>query len=180
MNLSNCVAYVITSPNTYKQRFERFTEFWERAKNYYKEQTGKDCPPLNTITGMNSERFERSPFWRVGSERTDKPDKYSGNGLDRRGHTACYWAHLTAWQTALALQDENFETGAALFLEDDALLDDNAFTGQSEAEVDYALGSLTESGFLNGYALRNWVSWQGAGYSFTQGRTEPARRWNLQ
>ncbi|MGI5998770.1 MAG: AAA family ATPase [Lutispora sp.] len=52
-------------------------------------------------------------------------------------------------------------------------------TGKSEAEVDYAIGSLTESGFLNGYALRKWAAVQGAGKSWTQGRAEPERRFEL-
>ena len=49
-------------------------------------------------------------------------------------------------------------------------------TGKAEAEVDYALGSLTESGFLNGYALRQWACSQGAFYSWTQGVEEKERR----
>ncbi|MBR4753048.1 MAG: hypothetical protein IK077_14935 [Thermoguttaceae bacterium] len=52
-------------------------------------------------------------------------------------------------------------------------------TGESEAEVDYAIGSLTETGFLNGYALKNWTAYQGKSFSWTQGRQEEDRRWSL-
>lgn len=52
-------------------------------------------------------------------------------------------------------------------------------TGLSEAEVDYAIGSLTEDGTLHGYALRHWACSQGASFSWTQGKQEVDRRWEL-
>lgn len=241
--------YVLTCSKT-SARLAAFDKTWDAT----------DAPDLGVarptvVWGMNSDRFPRSPFWRVGSEQTDRPDRESGNGLDRRGHTACYWGHVQEWRQALGEHDADFDRGAAVFFEDDCELDRDFWTqadaamrelpddweilyfggelcvhgrpapdvyserlfkadnvnrthaysvklsalpkiilwfeenhdwghnfkdpktGQSEAEVDYALGSLTESGYLNGYALREWICGQAAGFSWTQGRQEPARRW---
>lgn len=55
----------------------------------------------------------------------------------------------------------------------------DAKTGGYEAEFDYALASLVENGTLNGFALRKWTCFQGGGYSWTQGKEEPARRFEL-
>lgn len=52
-------------------------------------------------------------------------------------------------------------------------------TGKAEAEVDYAVGHLTETGFLNGFALKKWTTYQGKSFSWTQGRDENDRRWDL-
>lgn len=244
--ISKCwPAYVLCHPVD-RARILRFMASWGKAaSNYTTETKIARFYPVEEIPGMNSERFPRVPFWR------------DGNGLDRRGHTACYWGHVQMWRQALARGDSNFETGSALFFEDDAILDvdfwpraldayddlpddwdilylggqhcihgrprPEAFsknlykiqnvnrlhayairlsslpkiilwfeenhdwghnfndpkTGKSEAEVDYAIGSLTESGFLNGYALRKWAAVQGAGKSWTQGRAVPERRFEL-
>lgn len=262
-------SYVLTSPNT-EIRMESFMRSWRKARDHYLEARSQDGTlgqldddairaafDLSVVHGMNSERFERSPWWRLGSEPTDLPDKQTGNRLDRRGHTACYWGHVQEWRQALGEHDANFDDGAALFMEDDCAMDvdfwtrlhegvaelpddwdvfylggelcvhgrprpsvfsdklykvDNVNrthcymirlaslpkvvlwfeehhewghnfrdpkTGQSEAEVDYALGSLTETGFLSGYALRRWACGQAPGYSWTQGRNYPGGRWEL-
>lgn len=260
--------YVLTCAKT-AARMSGFVDCWRRARDYYINSLSSDgvvdasdarvlsTYDLKVVHGMNSERFPRSPWWRVGSVRAELPDRQTGNGLDRRGHTACYWGHVQAWRQALGEHDDHFEDGAACFFEDDCRIDEDfwtrvfrafgelpedwdvlyfggqhcvngrprppifsaslyrvgnvnrlhaycvrlsalpkiilwfeenwewghnfrdAQTGQSEAEVDYALGSLTESGFLNGYALRPWACGQEAGFSATQGREYPARRWEL-
>lgn len=262
--------YVLTCANT-AARLPVFQEGFRRAREHYiNAQTelsgglidGTDDKVLATynltvVHGMNCERFPRSPWWRVGAVRTELPDRQTGNGLDRRGHTACYWGHVQEWRQALGEHDDAFDDGAACFFEDDCRLDENfwtrvfegfselpedweifyfggelcvngrprppvfsphlfhadnvnrthaycvrlnalpklvlwfeenhdwghnfrdAKTGQSEAEIDYALGSLTESGFLNAYALRPWACGQAEGFSWTQGRNYPERRWEL-
>ena len=250
-------AYVLTCANT-RERLPAFCERWNAARaDFALKNPGESVPEIKAVYGMNCERFPRSPWWRVGSERTELPDRQTGNGLDRRGHTACYWGHVQEWRQALGEHDDAFDTGAACFFEDDCEMDadfwtraDEAFdelpddwdilyfggelrvngrpappvfsehlfkadnvnrthaycvrlsslpkiilwfeehhdwghnfrdpkTGRSEAEVDYALGHLTETGFLNGFALREWSCGQAAGFSWTQGRTEPARRWSI-
>lgn len=261
MNVCDCsCCYLLTSPLTMYKRVNKFVDKWFEAKDYFSLKTGLGSylPDLHKVMGMNSKRFPRSPFWRVGDKKVDVPDRETGNGLDRRGHTACYWLHMTAWQTALAENDSKFDTGFVLFCEDDAWLDKDAFvrmdkaikelpenwdiiyfggqhcvngrprpeeysenlykiqnvnrthcyaiklsslpkiilwfnenwdwghnfhdpkTGHSEAEVDFALGHLTETGFLNGFAIRpTWVCSQGAFFSYTQGKDEIERRWEL-
>lgn len=249
--------YVLTCANTAQERLPAFLCGWQAALDDYKaKEPGAALPELKTVYGMNCERFARSPYWRTGTERTELPDRMHGNGLDRRGHTACYWGHVQEWRQALGEHDADFATGAAVFFEDDCELDrdfwtraaeafaelpaewdllyfggelcvhgrpmppvysDNLYkadnvnrthayavklsslpkiilyfeenhdwghnfidpkTLQSEAEVDYALGALTESGVLQGYALRRWACGQAAGFSWTQGRKEPKpRRW---
>lgn len=235
-------AYVLTSPKTEPHRLASFLVSYGCAKL----KLGDDsAPAIAVVHGMNSERFPRVPNWR------------DGNGLDRRGHTACYWGHIQMWRQALAENDADFDDCAFLFFEDDCRLDldfwdraDAAFgelppdwdvlyfggehrvhgrpaprdysenlykienvnrlhayamraasvpkillwfsehhdwghnfadprTGQSEAEVDYALGSLTESGFLNGFALRTWAAEQSAAQSATQGVWTFGGRWEL-
>lgn len=256
--MTNVYSYVLTSAPTFA-RLEDFKVSWRIAKNYYLLH-GPDVPSfrVNVVYGMNSERFPRSPYWRVGDKPTTVPDRQTGNGLDRRGHTACYWGHVQEWRQALGENDADFDQGVALFFEDDCRLDpdfwarlyDEALpelppdweilylggelcvhgrprpavysehlykannvnrthayavrlcalpkiilwfeehhdwghnfrdpkTGYSEAEVDYALGSLTETGFLNGFALRRWATEQAAGFSSTQGRTFAGGRWEL-
>lgn len=250
--------YVLTCSKS-AARLSDFLAVWETVSRDYRErEPGAGVPSLTVVYGMNSDRFPRSPWWRTGTERTELPDRAHGNGLDRRGHTACYWGHVQEWRQALGEHDADFDTGVALFFEDDAELDrdfltrlaeglselprdwdlfylggelcvhgrprpsifsenlykvDNvnrthayavklsslpkiilyfeentdwghnfrdAKTGLSEAEVDYALGALTESGYLSGYALRRWACGQAAGFSYTQGRKEPkARRWQI-
>lgn len=250
MTPRDLASYVLTCPLS----ADRLPAFERRWKETRPEAFG--VRPFKVVWGMNAERFPRSPFWRVGMERTELPDRQTGNGLDRRGHTACYWGHVQEWRAALGENDTEFETGAACFFEDDAELDPDFWervsaalselppawdllyfggelcvhgrplppvfsanlykvdnvnrthaycvrfsslpkiilwfeenrewghnfrdkkTGASEAEVDYALGALTESGFLTGYALRRWAAGQAAGFSWTQGRTESSsRRW---
>lgn len=249
-------SYVLTCPRT-KQRLNAFYDCWHAARKDYLEKDPEAALSITTVCGMNSDRFERSPYWRLGSEPTTKRDRETGNGLDRRGHTACYWGHVQMWRQALAEHDDDFDGGYALFLEDDCTLDLNFFsrvdtafnelpndfdivyfggvhcvhgrprpepysdnlykiqnvnathcycvplkslpkiilwfeehhewghdfcnekTKQSEAEVDYALGKLTESGFLNGYALRRWACGQAPGISATQGRFQQNGRWEL-
>lgn len=258
MEFQNSVfPYVLTCRNT-SSRLPDFLVGWEHALEDYRAKNphAAGVPELTVVWGMNSNRFPRSPFWRLGPDKTEFPDCLSGNGLDRRGHTACYWGHVQEWRQALGEHDDLFDVGSALFMEDDCKLDvdflsraaealaevpddwdllyfggelgvhgrpmppaysanlyrvDNVNrthcyavrlsslpkiilwfeenhdwghnfkdpkTGQSEAEVDYALGHLTETGYLNGYALRRWACGQAAGFSWTQGRQEPEdRRW---
>lgn len=251
MELTDLFSYVLTCSKS-SGRLEAFDRDWKAARP---EAFG--IRPYKVVWGMNAERFPRSPFWRVGAERTELPDRLTGNGLDRRGHTACYWGHVQEWRAALGENDAAFEFGAACFFEDDAEIDPDFWeraaaaleelppnwdilyfggelrvhgrplppvysanlyrvnnvnrthaycvrlsslpriilwfeenwywghnfrdpkTGASEAEVDFALGALTESGFLSGYALRRWACGQAAGFSWTQGRTEERRRWQL-
>lgn len=265
--------YVLTCPKTLS-RLPAFYDAWNGAFNRFRSGKANEndskslfVNKIEEVRGMNSERFARSPFWRVGAERTELPDRMTGNGLDRRGHTACYWGHVQEWRKAVADLDSFFDvlefegepvTTAAAFFEDDAIVDADIWertaaavqelpgdwdifyfggehcvhgrprpaeyspslfkvnnvnrthgymvklqslpkivlwfeenwdwghnfrdpkTGQSEAEVDYALGHLTETGFLNGYALRRWACGQNAGFSWTQGANEGFRRWELQ
>ena len=262
--------YVLTCSKT-ADRLPAFLECFRRARERFLDGYLKDVDgsvdasddkvlasySLNVVHGMNSERFERSPWWRVGAVRTELPDRKTGNGLDRRGHTACYWGHVQEWRQALGEHDDAFTDGAALFFEDDCRLDEDfwprvfqgfdelpedweifyvggqlcvngrprppvfsahlyhadnvnrthaycvklsalpklilwfeenhdwghnfrdAKTGQSEAEVDYAIGHLIETGVFNAYALRPWACGQAAGFSWTQCRDYPERRWEL-
>lgn len=252
-------SYVLTCAKT-RARLGAFTESWLKAVNNWKDANPDDDRKfqLTTVWGMNSERFPRSPFWRVSETPVDVPDKQTGNGLDRRGHTACYWGHIQMWRQALAEHDDDFNGGVALFLEDDCRFDGDFWTrvfgafdelpedweivyfgglhcvhgrprptifsanlykiknvntthcyairlsalpkiilwfeenhdwghnfkdpqtGQSEAEVDYALGHLTEIGFLNGFSLRRWACAQAPGFSATQGRFQQNGRFELQ
>ncbi|MBQ9813479.1 MAG: hypothetical protein IJM54_09230 [Thermoguttaceae bacterium] len=254
----NVYSYVLTCSRT-KDRLRGFFDSWNAARADYcqKNPDSLDSFKIDTVWGMNAERFPRSPWWRVGAVRAELPDRQTGNGLDRRGHTACYWGHVQEWRQALGEHDDEFKGCAAFFFEDDCRFDVDFFsrveqgfldlpddwdifyaggqlcvngrprplifsenlykvdnvnrthaycvrlsslpkiilwfeehwdwghnfrdakTGQSEAEVDYALGSLTESGFLNGYALRRWACGQAPGFSQTQGRFQQNGRWEL-
>jgi hypothetical protein len=254
----NLYSYVLTCPKT-RGRLRSFFDGWNVARFDYLTRNPQETRDfkITTVWGMNSERFPRSPFWRVADHPVNCPDKLSGNGLNRLGHTACYWGHVQQWRQALGEHDDDFDAGVACFFEDDCRLDvdfwtrafegfaelpDNwdilyfggqhcihgrprpeAFsenlykiqnvnrlhayairlsslpkiilwfeenhdwghnfhdpkTGKSEAEVDYAIGHLTETGFLNGFALRPWVCGQAPGMSATQGRFENNGRWEL-
>lgn len=251
--MTDLFPYVLTCARSLDERMPAFLESWTRARG---ERSYLPAEPT-VVWGVNSRRFPRSPFWRRGSAPSELPDRQTGNGLDRRGHTACYWGHVQMWRQALGERDGAFETGAACFFEDDARLDpdfwdraEKAFaelpadwdilyfggqhrihgrpapkvfsenlykienvnrlhayavklsslpkiilwfeenrdwghdfkslkTGRPEAEVDYALGRLTETGYLNGFALKPWICSQGAGLSLTQGKEEQERRWDL-
>lgn len=256
--MTNIYSYVLTCECS-KERLINFQLKWNVAKNadVVQNQTPEEAFPLTVVWGMNSKRFPRSPWWRVGSVRAELQDRQTGNGLDRRGHTACYWGHVQTWRQALAEHDADFERGVAAFFEDDCLMDSDFWikarqamkelpedwnvlyfggehrihgrpaptvysenlykvenvnrlhayaiplrtlpkiilwfeenwdwghnfrdpkTGQSEAEVDFALASLVESGELQGFAMKPWICSQGAGFSFTQGVNEKERRWNI-
>ena len=260
--------YVLTCSNT-SGRMQAFMERWRIAReNYVKSRYSNGNASLDderlrstfnltTVWGMNSERFPRSPYWRLGDKPTELFDRQTGNGLDRRGHTACYWGHVQEWRAALGEHDADFNDGVACFFEDDCEIDPDFWsrvwqgfdelppdweifyfggelcvngrprppvfsahlfhadnvnrthaycvklnvlpkiilwfeenhewghnfkdpkTGKSEAEIDYALGHLTETGFLNAYALRPWACGQSAGFSWTQGRHWAGARWEL-
>lgn len=254
----NLFSYVLTCSKTC-DRLPTFYKNWNDVRKEYAEKCGDLSPwlPLTQVWGMNSKRFERSPYWRVSDHPVNVPDKQTGNGLNRTGHTACYWGHVQMWRQALAEHDEDFESSAACFFEDDCVFDSDfwsrAFdaiaelppdwdilyfggqhcihgrprpdvysenlysvknvnrlhayavklstlprlilwfeenhdwghnfhdtkTGKSEAEVDYAIGHLTEGGFLKGFALRRWACGQRPGLSATQGRFEQNGRWDI-
>lgn len=254
----NLYSYVLTCAKT-RDRLRSFFSSWtsSRADYFAKNPNETRDFKISTVWGMNSERFTRSPFWRVSDRPVNCPDKETGNRLDRRGHTACYWGHIQMWRQALAEHDDDFEGGVACFFEDDCQLDKDFWTkafaafselppdwdllyfggqhcingrprpkafsenlykvenvnrlhaycfklsslpkvilwfeenhdwghnfkdqktGGSEAEIDYAIGSLTETSFLNGYALRRWACGQSPGMSATQGRFENNGRWDL-
>lgn len=101
-----------------------------------------------------------------------RPEIYSENlyKVANVNRTHCYSIKLSSLPKIILWFEENRDWGHNFC---------DPKTGKSEAEVDYALGSLTESGFLNGYALRKWACAQGAGFSWTQGVQEEYRRWDL-
>ena len=102
-----------------------------------------------------------------------RPSIFSENlyKVDNVNRTHAYAVKLSSLPKIILYFEENTDWGHNFR---------DAKTGLSEAEVDYALGALTESGYLSGYALRRWACGQAAGFSYTQGRKEPkARRWQI-
>lgn len=133
-------------------------DFWERAEIAFRE-----LPPEWEILYFGGQLCVNG---------RPKPPVFSDNlyKADNVNRTHAYAVKISALPKIILWFEENHEWGHNFR---------DPKTGASEAEVDYALGHLTEIGFLNGFALRRWACGQAAGFSWTQGRNESARRWQL-
>jgi len=77
----NLYSYVLTCPKT-RGRLRSFFDGWNAARADYLTRNPQETRDfiITTVWGMNSERFPRSPWWRVADRPVDCPDRETGNG----------------------------------------------------------------------------------------------------